>query len=86
MKKLLLAGFVSATMIAPAFAGDVEAQCTAYVEENGGDASGCSCLAESVAGNEALEAEVAAIDSEEALEAASDEVKGVLGACFPKAE
>ncbi len=80
MKKLLLAGVFAVSSVAPAFAGDVQAHCEAYQAEHGGEAS-CSCLAEQVAGDDALTAEILAISTPSDVEAASDAVKAAAEAC-----
>ena len=85
MVKKMLAAAIIACMWAPANANDVEDQCRAYVEENGGDASGCACLGDAADGDAELAAAIAAIDSPEALEAADDSTKEAIAACFPDA-
>ena len=84
MKKILAAAFLAA-FISPAFANDAEDGCRAYVAENGGDASGCSCLGEAADADPALADALAAIQEPADLEAADDATKEAIAACFPDA-
>ncbi len=86
MKKLSLAAFIAAAALAgPALANETEENCKAYAEANGSDASGCPCLGEAADADPALASALAAISSPEELEAASDETKAAIAACFPEA-
>ncbi len=84
MKKLIialaLAGFSAAPVLA---SSDLEGHCEAYAAENGTDASGCACLAETADAD--ATAELLAVQSEADLEALSDNAKGAIEACFPAA-
>jgi hypothetical protein len=59
---------------------DLEAACEQYQSEYGGEAD-CSCLAEKVAGDEDLLAEIAELTTPDALENASDEFKAAVEEC-----
>ncbi len=83
MKKVITTALVAAFFASPVYANEVEDKCMAYAEENGVDSSGCSCLGETADASAA--AEILAIASPEDLEAASDETKAAIGACFPEA-
>lgn len=83
--KLLLAAALLAAAAAPAFANETAEACKSYVEENGGDASGCDCLGEAAAGDADLAAALAEIETPADLEAADDGTKAAIAACFPNA-
>lgn len=86
MKTVLIGALMaSAAFAAPAFANETEEGCKAYAEATGGDASGCGCLGEAADKDPALAAALAAITTPEELEAASDETKAAIAACFPEA-
>jgi len=86
MKKLIVAVIAGAAFAAaPAFANEVADQCEAYVAENGGDASGCSCLGEAAESDASLTDAIMAIASPADLEAADDATKEAIRACFPDA-
>ncbi len=82
MKKMTIALALAGFWAAPAYASDLEAHCEAYAAENGVDASGCACLAET-ADADATE-ELLAVNSPEDVEAVSDSAKEAIAACFPK--
>lgn len=83
MKKLIIAAFAAGLAFTPALAEDLEAHCTAYVTEGGGDPSGCSCLAETADAD--ATAELLAVASQADVDALSDNAKGAIAACFPDA-
>lgn len=59
---------------------ELEEACLAYQAEYGGE-SDCTCLAEKVAGDEDLLAEIADIQTPEDLEAASEEFLAAVEEC-----
>lgn len=59
---------------------ELQEACDAYQAEYGGEAD-CSCLAEAVAEDEDLLAEIAEITTPEDLENASDEFKEAVAEC-----
>lgn len=75
-----------AALATPAVANQSADQCRAYVAENGGDASGCDCLGEAAAADSTLADALAAIEGPDDLEAASDQTKAAIAACFPNAQ
>lgn len=83
MKKFIITALAAMFAAAPALAGDLEAYCVAYNEENGGDASGCGCLAE--AADAGMAEELMAVQSDADIEALSDEAKEAIAACWPDA-
>ncbi len=84
MKTIALTLALSAGLaLAPAYAGDLEGHCEAYAAENGSDASGCACLAETA--DAAATEELLAVASPEDLEGLSDNARGAVEACFPEA-
>ncbi|WP_428407310.1 hypothetical protein [Hyphococcus sp.] len=84
MKKLIIALAVAGFSAAPTLASsDLEGHCEAYAVENGSDASGCSCLAETADAD--ATAELLSVQGPEDLEALSDNAKGAIQACFPDA-
>lgn len=85
MLKPILAAALVLSSAAPAFANETAEACKSYVEENGGDASGCDCLGEAAASDADLAAALAAIEAPEDLEAADDATKAAIAACFPNA-
>lgn len=86
MLKLISGALVAAAFLAaPAGANDTADSCRAYVSENGGDASGCDCLGEAASSDGALADALAAIEGPDDLEAASDQTKQAIAACFPNA-
>ena len=82
MKKLFAGAVAGGLMLSLAAAGDLESACVEYVEANGGDTSGCSCLAD--ASDDAMTAELLAVESEADLEGLSDASKEALASCFPE--
>lgn len=84
MKKFVIAAVVAAFAL-PAAASEIEAQCEAYVAENGGDPSGCPCLADAAAANPSLAAALMKIETPADFDAASDATKAAIAACFPGA-
>ncbi len=86
MKKILIASIVAAGFIGGvASANEIEAQCNAYMEENNGDNSGCSCLGAAAAEDDALATAIAAIQSQADVDAADEHTKAALAACWPDA-
>ncbi len=85
MLKPVLAAALVLSFAAPAFANETTEACEAYVEENGGDPSGCSCLGEAAAKDAGLAAAIAEIESPADLEAADEATKAAIAACFPNA-
>lgn len=81
MKKLTIALFVAAASLTPALASELEDKCVAYSEESGGDASGCSCLAETA--DAAATQELLAVQTQEDIAALSDDAKAAIAACWP---
>ena len=61
-------------------ADDLEAACKAFQAEHGGTAD-CRCLAEKVAGDEELLAEIATLTTPEDLAGASDKMKKAVADC-----
>ncbi len=84
LKPVLAAAFIVA-FAAPAFANETTEACKAYVEENGGDPSGCGCLGDAAAKDADLAAAIAEIETPADLEAADEETKAAIAACFPNA-
>ena len=85
MLKPILAAALFAVTAAPAFANETAEACKAYVEKNGGDASGCDCLGEAAAEDADLAAALAEIETPADLEAADDATKAAIAACYPNA-
>lgn len=85
MLKPILAAALFLAAAAPAFANETAEACKSYVEKNGGDASGCSCLGEAAAADPALAAALADIEAPEDLEAADEATKAAIAGCFPNA-
>lgn len=83
MKKTTIARFAAAMLASPAFASELQEHCEAYSAENGGDASGCACLAETADAD--ATAELLAVAGPEDVEALSDNAKSAIAACFPDA-
>jgi len=83
LKPVLAAALVFAA--APAFANETTEACKSYVEKNGGDSSGCACLGEAAADDPDLAAALADIETPADLEAADEETKAAIAACFPNA-
>ena len=84
MKKLIIAFAAVGFVTTPAFASsELEGHCVTYTEENGGDSSGCACLAETADAD--ATAELLAVASEADIEALSDNAKAAIQACFPDA-
>ena len=83
MKKLIAALAVSGFALTPVMASDLEGYCEAYAAENGTDASGCSCLAETADAD--ATAELMGVQSEADIEALSDNAKAAVQACWPDA-
>jgi len=84
MKKMITALAALGFTAMPAFASDLEAHCSAYVEANGGDATGCSCLAETA--DDSATEELMAVTGPEDVEALSDNAKEAIAACFPDSD
>lgn len=85
MLKPILAAALIVALTAPAFANETAEACKSYVEENGGDSSGCDCLGEAAAADADLAAALAEIETPADLEAADDGTKAAIAACFPNA-
>jgi hypothetical protein len=85
MLKPILAFALSAALVSPAFASETADACRTYVEENGGDASGCDCLGAAADKDADLAAAIAEISTPADLEAAGDATKAAIAACFPDA-
>jgi hypothetical protein len=85
MKKLIIAAAASglALAFAPAIASELEGHCEAYAAENGSDASGCACLAETADAD--ATAELMSVEGPEDIESLSDNARGAIEACFPDA-
>lgn len=85
MKKLIIAAAASglALPFAPAMASELEGHCEAYAAENGSDASGCACLAETADAD--ATAELMSVEGPDDIEALSDNARGAIEACFPDA-
>ena len=83
MKKLMIAAAAAGFAVAPALAGDLEAHCESYAAENDGDASGCACLAASA--DDAMTAELMAVESDADIEALSEASLEAIAACWPDA-
>lgn len=83
MKKQIVAAIAASFAISPAFAGDLEGYCVEYTTGNGGDPSGCSCLAE--AADDSMTEELMAVASEADMESLSDASKEAIAACWPNA-
>ena len=77
MIALLAAGLAALTMQS---ADDYEAACKAYQAEHGGTAD-CRCLAEKVAADDELKAEIAQLATPEDLAGASDKMKKAVADC-----
>lgn len=85
MRVLSAAALIFATL-SSASANETADSCRAYVAENGGDDSGCSCLGEAADADAGLAAAIAAIEGPEDLEAADQSTKDKIAACFPDAQ
>lgn len=83
MKKLLIAASVLGLVASPSFAGDLESYCESYTTENGGDPSGCACLAD--AADADMAEELMSVENEADVEALSDASKEAIAACWPDA-
>ncbi len=83
MKKQMIALVAAGFAISPAFAGDLEQYCIDYSTDNGGDPSGCSCLADTA--DASMTEELMAVSSEADIEALSDASKEAIAACWPNA-
>ena len=81
MKKQIITAIVASFAISPAFAGDLEGYCVEYTTSNGGDPSGCSCLAD--AADDSMAEELMAVASEADMENLSDASKEAIAACWP---
>ncbi|MFQ5562083.1 MAG: hypothetical protein ACE5FO_00795 [Parvularculaceae bacterium] len=70
-----------------ALAGELADQCTVLLESEGRDASGCSCLEETVLADPALQEEFEALgeiaDKDERWSEASDAAKDAMASCIP---
>jgi hypothetical protein len=76
----------AALLLSPALANDTAAHCRDYVAQHGDDDSGCDCLGEAAAKDQALADALAAIQTPEDLEAAPDTAKAAIQACFPNSD
>lgn len=85
MLKPILAAALLVAAASPAFANETAEACKSYVEQNGGDPSGCDCLGEAAAGDADLAAALAEIETPEDLEAADEATKAAIAACYPDA-
>lgn len=83
MNKFAIALAFAVFASAPALADDLEGHCEAYAEENGTDASGCGCLAETA--DAGATEELLAVASPDDLDGLSDNAKAAIAACFPEA-
>ena len=86
MLKILFASALSAGVLAAsAVANELEDACVAQMESEGRDTSGCSCLADMVAGDAGLQEEFMELaeiaDLDERYDAASDDAKAAMDAC-----
>lgn len=81
----LFALLAAVTTPAFAFANDTADACRDYVAANGGDDAGCDCLGDAASSDPALADALAAITTPADLEAASEETKEAIAACFPQA-
>ena len=84
MLKPILAAALMVAAASPAFANETAEACKSYVEKNGGDASGCDCLGEKAAKDQALAEALARIKGPADLEAADQSTKDAIAACFPQ--
>lgn len=84
-KALFAAPAALGVLAGAAFAGEMADACTAALEADGRDPSGCVCLENEVMGDPALEEEFTALgeiaDPAERYEAATDEAKAVMDKC-----
>ncbi|HPE32889.1 MAG TPA: hypothetical protein PLV61_16965 [Parvularculaceae bacterium] len=85
MHKLIALSALAAVLAGPAFANETQAQCEAYVAENGGDASGCACLGDLADSDPGFASAIAAIQSPEDLDAADQSTKDKIAVCYPPA-
>ena len=83
MKKQIAAIVAASFALSPAVASDLEGYCVEYATGSGGDASGCSCLAD--AADASMTEELMAVASEADLEGLSDASKEALATCWPNA-
>lgn len=89
MKKLYSLTFAAFAAVGAgaASAGEMADQCTALLESEGRDASGCSCLEEKVLADPALQEEFAVLgeieDREQRWSDASDAAKEAMASCVP---
>ena len=77
MLQLIAAGLAAVTMQS---VDDYEAACKAFQAEHGGTAD-CRCLAEKVAADDELKAEIAKLVTPEDVANASDKVKKAVADC-----
>jgi hypothetical protein len=82
----MTAAATAALCLAPAAANEIADECRAYVDANGGDASGCDCLGAAAESDAALAEALKAIDTPEDLEAADESTKAAIAACYPNSE
>lgn len=76
-----------AFMIAPASASDINQLCIDTVTADGGDTSGCGCLADKAAGDADMTANlemVAAMAAEERADHMSESTAAAIAECFPQ--
>lgn len=83
MKRLIAALCAAGFAASPALAGDLQAYCEAYADENGTDPSGCACLADAADGD--MTAELMEVASEADIEALSDASREAIASCWPDA-
>ena len=83
MKKQIAAIVAASFALSPAFASDLEGYCVEYATGSGGDASGCSCLAD--AADASMTEELMAVASDADFEGLSDASKEAIATCWPNA-
>lgn len=83
----IAAGAAATFIVGAAWAGDLADQCTALLESEGRDTSGCTCLEEKVLADPALQEEFAKLgeiaDKDERWAQASDAAKEAMAMCIP---
>ena len=83
MNKFAVTAFVSAFVISPAFASDLESHCTSYAESNGTDPAGCTCLVD-LADDDMAE-ELLEVETPDDLEFLSEDSIEAIQECWPDA-
>lgn len=84
MRVLIAIGaFISLSGVA--LANESADQCRAYIQQNGGDDSGCDCLGAAADKDKTLAEALKKIATPADLDAADDATKAAIGACFPNA-